>query len=167
MFSAFFDLIKSVDNFRKILLLFLTGLTCLTLFLGYRVVLNDSLIASFVDDPRIISVEYPCYLEQLNYHLFSLTIRFPVPEEVVKDVQQNIRSFRLKDLPPNEEISRLCFGLQTSILSDDNEEWLRYVNDRYSKKRALRPPLENELERQEEGYDQLQEDIDRPNIEHQ
>lgn len=124
MIARVFKLVKEIDTFREILLLGLTGATCLSLYLGYRVIQSDEIIDNFVANPTIIEYNHPCYLRFVRKDFYSVGIDFSVPKELQASVRRHSQAFVLDHKPDGEEFEQLCTALQVSILDQTIESWL-------------------------------------------
>lgn len=124
MIDNLFRLLGEMDSFKRIALFSLTGLTCLCLLLGYRLIQSDLIFTVWENEPAILDVRYPCYTQQIRDDLYILAIDFPVPDDVIDLVQKNTTAYRLPKNPDVKTFYKLCRSLQDMILDPEAEEWL-------------------------------------------
>lgn len=129
MIDHLFRLLDEMDSFKKVALFALTGLTCLSLWLGYRLIQSDAIYDLWKNDPQIIEVRYPCYTQQIRDDLFIIAIDFPIPYGVQTDVLKNTTAYRLKSNPDITQFYKLCRSLQDMILDPEAERWLEPLRE--------------------------------------
>lgn len=132
-----FRLLGEINTFKKVALFLLTGLTCLCLLFGYRLIQNDSIYDLWKQDPKIIKVSYPCYTQQLRDDLFIIAIDFPVPDDVSEVVSQNTTAYRLRSNPDMKSFYKLCRSLQDTILDEEAEQWLTPLKQKAQQRQGL------------------------------
>lgn len=126
MIDSIFRLINEMDSFKRVALLFLTGLTALSIWLGYKVVEHLDVYYQWISVPRILKTELPCNLVQIRSDVFLVSIRFPNPNRDISNVQAFTSSFWVyANDSESFPFTDYCQNLIKAVNSDTAERLLK------------------------------------------
>lgn len=126
MLDSLFRLIDQMDSFKRVALLFLTGLTCLTIWLGYKVIEHLDVYYQWASVPRIIKSELPCNLVQIRDKVYLVSIRFPNPRREITQITAFTSSLWVSaDDSEQVPFSDYCRELVTAVNSNTAETLLK------------------------------------------
>lgn len=127
MIENFLRILEEMDSFKKVAILFLTGIACVFIYFSFRYSEAMVIRSNWESIPHVIASSQPCNLVQLREKIYLVSIALPKPKNV-SGVSSFTSSFWITSQP--EDLQGMCDQLVLSIFSNKAESILKPHYDR-------------------------------------